>query len=171
LGMVMRRITKKGDFYMVEGSSQHFKTIAEASKYVRNHEKAKKKGKTLDGRRFWSEKLQMPFRSTWEIELAEMLTELGIKWEYEPKRFYFRAESESYLPDFFLPEYNCWIEVKGWMDKRSLRRVKLFKKYHGAETAFFLYEKEERKLCLEKPQMVEAFVRIAQEELWRRNRK
>lgn len=167
----MRQIKKKGDGYMMEGSSQRFNSIAEANKAKRNIEKAKKNVKQFNGRRFWSEKLQVPFRSNWEIELAEMMEDLEIKWEYEPERFYFRGEGESYLPDFFLPEYNVWIEVKGYMDKRSLRRVKLFKKYHGARTGFFLFEKEERKICLEKPEMLKLFIDIAIQENERRAQK
>lgn len=160
MSIVLREIKRVGGVYMLEGNSQRFKTIEDAKKHLRQKAKSKKK----DGRRFWSEKLQMPFRSNWEIELAELLTDLGIKWEYEPQRFYFRGEGESYLPDIFLPEYNVWVEVKGWMDKRSLRRVKLFKKYYGSETGFFLYEKEERKICLENPEMIYTFIQIAIEE-------
>lgn len=164
----MRKIQRKGDSYMIEGNSQRFDSIAQASKFQRNIEKAKKNKKQFNGRRFWSEKTQTPFRSNWEIELAEMMDDLNIKWEYEPERFYFRGEGESYLPDFYLPEYNCWIEVKGYMDKRSLRRVKLFKKYHGATTGFFLWEKEERKITLEKPEMLRMFIEIAIQERERR---
>lgn len=32
----------------------------------------------------------------------------------------------SYQPDFYLPEYDKWIEVKGWMDQKSKVRLKLF---------------------------------------------
>lgn len=169
MGIILRQIKKVDGVYRLEGNSQRFNSIEEAKKFLRNTEKVK--GKKTDGRRFWSEKLQVPFRSNWEIELAEIMTELGIKYEYEPERFYFRGEGESYLPDFYLPEYNVWVEVKGYMDKRSLRRVKLFKKYKGAEAGFFLFEKEERKLCLEKPEMLYTFISIALEELERRKRK
>lgn len=121
-----------------------------------------------DGRKYKSDKLDILFRSTWEVELAELMTELGIAFEYEPKRVYFRAERESYLPDFYLPEYNCWIEVKGYMDKRSERRVKLFSKYYGASSSFFLYEKDERRLILSNHQLIFTYIEIAQKEMLRR---
>lgn len=153
--------------YMIEGSSQRFKTLEEASKFVKNTQR-KRKNNSNKGRGYISERLQMAFRSTWEIELAEMMTDLGIAFEYEPKRFYFREHHESYLPDFYLPEYNCWIEVKGWMDRRSLKRCTLFKKYEGANTAFFLWEKEERLLTMRDPELLRTYIQIAQEEHERR---
>lgn len=133
------------------------------------NKRGKPKSKTYrDGRRFFSEKLGVNFRSNWEVELAELMTELGITWEYEPERVYFRAERESYLPDFYLPQYNLWIEVKGYMDERSLRRIKLFRKYYGATSGFFLYEKEERDLILKNPQLLITYLKIAKSELERR---
>jgi len=167
----MRQLRKEGDYFFLEGSSQQFRTIEEAAKFVRNSEKAKRQGKKIDGRRFWSERLQIPFRSNWEIELAEMLTDLGIAFEYEPKRFYFQGENESYLPDFYLPDYNVWIEVKGYMDKRSYNRVRLFKKHYGESAGFFLWEKEERAITLKNPEMLLTYIDIAQEELERRRSK
>lgn len=56
--------------------------------------------------------LQQYFRSSWEANFARILNYCGIKFEYEQKRFIF-AES-SYLPDFYLPEKETYIEVKGY---------------------------------------------------------
>lgn len=121
-----------------------------------------------NGLRFFSEKENKLFRSTWEIELAELLTSLGIPYEYEPQRYYYRDHRESYLPDFYLPTYNVYLEVKGWMDKRSLKRCNLFRKYQGDQFGFLLYEKEERELILNDPQLIYTYIDIAQEELQRR---
>lgn len=159
----IREIFQRDGFWYVSGHSEVFESRIEAIRRA----KQLGKSKTPRGRKFISEKLGMTFRSNWEIELAELMTELGIQWVYEPERFYFRAEKESYLPDFYLPEYNVWIEVKGWMDKRSLKRVKLFKKYHKAEFGFFLYEKEERELILKNPALLFTYIEIAQKELER----
>lgn len=78
------------------------------------------------------------FRSAWEANVARSLNYLHIKWEYEYKRFDFSEEKEgilSYQPDFYLPKYNKWIEVKGWMDDKSKQRLKLFKKYYPNESS------------------------------------
>ena len=76
------------------------------------------------------------FRSSWEANIARILNYYNIKWEYEIKRFDFSNEYEgvlSYQPDFYLPEYNIWIEVKGWMDEKSKERLKLFSQYYPKE--------------------------------------
>jgi hypothetical protein len=121
----------------------------------------------LEGRKFWSEKLQQPFRSNWEIFIAELLTELGIKYEFEPERVYFRKEHESYLYDFYLPDFNVVIEVKGYMDAKSEKRCKLFKKYYGAKHGFFLVMKDEMELLKLNPELIFTYIGIAQEELRR----
>lgn len=155
---------REGNWY-VSGSSEVFSSRIEAIRRAKQLGRKKKD----NGRKFVSQKLNMAFRSNWEIELAELLTELEIEFEYEPKRFYFKAEHESYLPDFYLPEYNTWIEVKGYMDKRSLKRCKLFKKYYGKEYGFFLYEKDERELILKTPELIFTYIEIAKNE-YERNR-
>ena len=128
-----------------------------------------KKKAYKNGLRFYSEKEAKMFRSNWEIELAELLTSLGITYEYEPTRFFYKAERESYLPDIYLPEYDTFIEVKGYMDKRSLKRCNLFRKYQGNRYGFILYEKEERELILNEPALIYTYLGIAQEELRRKN--
>jgi len=130
--------------------------------------KSPKKKAYKEGLRYYSEKENRMFRSTWEVELAELLTSLGITYEYEPTRFYYRDHKESYLPDYYLPEYDTFIECKGYMDKRSLKRCQLFRKYQGDTYGFFLYEKEERELILNEPALIYTYLGIAQEELRRR---
>jgi hypothetical protein len=154
-----------GNWYL-SGSSEVFPNRIEAIRRVKQLNNKKKD----NGRKFVSQQLRMTFRSSWEVELAELMDDLGIKFKYETKRFYFSVEHESYLPDFFLPEYNVWIEVKGYMDKKSLRRCKLFKKYYGAEYGFFLYEKEERELILKNPALLFTYIEIAQEQQIREQR-
>jgi hypothetical protein len=156
-------IYKRDSKWFIEGNSEAFDSRGEALRRLATM-KVKKVNQTYtEGRKFYSEKADMFFRSNWEIEIAEMLIDLGINFEYEPKRFYFRAERDSYLPDFYLTDYDCWIECKGYMDKRSEKRVKLFRKYHP-ETAFFLYEKEERELALKNPHILFTLIEVAMEE-------
>jgi hypothetical protein len=56
-------------------------------------------------------------RSSWEAEVAKLLDNLDLKWEYEPFYVkYFNTEKKlmsNTLPDFYLPKYNLIIEVKG----------------------------------------------------------
>lgn len=119
------------------------------------------------GLRFYSEKEATMFRSNWEITFAETLTELGIAYEYEPERVFFKAYKESYLCDFYLPEYDVWVEIKGFMDQRSAKRIKLFRKYYP-DRSFFLVEKEEMELFKENPHLIFTYIDISQKETRRK---
>ena len=51
------------------------------------------------------------FRSRLEARWAVFFDKCDIKYDYEPEGFEL-SNGESYLPDFFLPEYNIFVEVK-----------------------------------------------------------
>lgn len=51
------------------------------------------------------------FRSRLEARWAVFFDHLGIRWEYEPKGF--MTDAGPYLPDFRLPDYRLFVEVKG----------------------------------------------------------
>jgi len=51
------------------------------------------------------------FRSRTEARWAMAMTLCGEPWEYEPEGF--GLSSGRYLPDFWLPNRNCYAEVKG----------------------------------------------------------
>lgn len=59
----------------------------------------------------WVEQFGVKFRSTYEARCAEILEENAISWVYEPRRF--RLKNTTYMPDFFLPEFGVYLEVKG----------------------------------------------------------
>jgi hypothetical protein len=55
------------------------------------------------------------FRSRLEARWAVVFDELGYDWQYEPEGFEreWCGETIRYLPDFYLPEFGTWVEVKG----------------------------------------------------------
>lgn len=76
------------------------------------------------------------FRSAWEANIARYYNYIGVKWEYEPKTFIFdnvTRGSVSYTPDFYLPEEDKWIEIKGWMDSKSKTKLKRFARQYPEE--------------------------------------
>ena len=78
------------------------------------------------------------FRSSWEANIVRYFNYNNIKWKYECKRFGYPGEQEcvlSYQPDFYLYELNIWVEVKGWMDEKSKKRLDLFEKYYPEENS------------------------------------
>lgn len=52
------------------------------------------------------------FRSRLEARWAVFFNEMGVNYEYE-KQVYTLSSKVRYLPDFFLPRYNLFIEIKG----------------------------------------------------------
>lgn len=51
------------------------------------------------------------YRSRLEARWAVFFDTLGIQFEYEPEGFELPG-GIRYLPDFWLPKQNCWIEIK-----------------------------------------------------------
>lgn len=60
------------------------------------------------------------FRSRLEARYAMLLTSLQVDWLYEFEGF--RLDGGWYLPDFYLPRTQSWLEVKPtYPDERELR--------------------------------------------------
>lgn len=51
------------------------------------------------------------FRSRLEARWAVFFDAAHMKWEYEPEGF--SVDGVPYLPDFYLPDLDCYFEVKG----------------------------------------------------------
>lgn len=62
----------------------------------------------------------------WELEVAKYLDSKNIKWEKPSKGFEYEWNNSVhiYFPDFYLPEYNYYIEVKGYQRDRDLYKWK-----------------------------------------------
>jgi hypothetical protein len=66
------------------------------------------------------------FRSRLEARWAIILDELGIDWEYEPEALLIEGYTEnafSYLPDFYLPTADAFLEVKGSLESQDIPKM------------------------------------------------
>ena len=93
------------------------------------------------------------YRSRWEANYARVLEymksvgEIAL-WEHEPTTFWFegiKRGCRSYLPDFRVTRLDGSIyfaEIKGWVDARSITKLKRMKKYHPSIELVVLYTKE-----------------------------
>lgn len=52
------------------------------------------------------------FDSNWEIIVAKSLDENNIKWERPKTGFVWNDKGNKYYPDFYLPEYNVYLDPK-----------------------------------------------------------
>ncbi len=55
------------------------------------------------------------FRSRLEARWAVFFDEMGIEYQYEPEGF--EVDGMRYLPDFYLPDSNKYVEVKGSLEQ------------------------------------------------------
>lgn len=66
-------------------------------------------------------KKDIKVQGTWEKRTVEYLIKNNIKWD-RIRIFYDKVR--TYTPDFYLPDYNLYIEVKGWMKERDIIKMK-----------------------------------------------
>jgi hypothetical protein len=64
-------------------------------------------------------------RSTYEARFANLLSSQNIDWLYEPKYFDV-GNNKVYLPDFYLPSYDVYVEVKGWWRDDAKEKFEAF---------------------------------------------
>jgi hypothetical protein len=79
-------------------------------------------GKTTHGK--YCKYKGVSMHSTWEANFAKWLDLSGIKYKYEPKTFelIINKKETTYTPDFYLPEFDCYIEIKGyWRDDAKIK--------------------------------------------------
>jgi len=74
----------------------------------------------------WMKYKKIKMRSSWEVAYAEYLDKNKIKWLYESKTF--NLGDTTYTPDFYLPEFNLYVEVKGWWRDDAKKKFKIFKR-------------------------------------------
>lgn len=79
---------------------------------------------------FTSPSRTIKMRSRSEALFAHHLDSLGVEWSYEPQRF--DLGWATYTPDFHLPEFDHWVEVKGWWTETSRRKFDEFATQHSA---------------------------------------
>ncbi len=83
------------------------------------------------GRCKWYTVNGIKVQGTWEKAVAEQLTYANIKWHrgnnpYGVWSYKLDEKVKSYTPDFYLPEYNLWLELKGYWwgnDKEKMRVI------------------------------------------------
>lgn len=66
------------------------------------------------------------FRSTWEKKFADALDARGISWRYEPETIRCGALG-TYTPDFYIDDWECFVEVKGWMTDGAKAKIQWFR--------------------------------------------
>jgi len=88
----------------------------------------------------WGKYKEINMRSGYEIGYAKYLDKNNIKWLYECKTF--DLGDTTYTPDFYLPESDTYIEIKGWMQSKALIKInKFIKQYPEINYIILKYKK------------------------------
>ena len=80
------------------------------------------------------------FYSRWEANFARILELLKMKWSFQPRRF--DLDGHYYTPDFYLPEFDTYIEIKNFLSKYSEERDRKFRELYPQIKLLLITKKE-----------------------------
>ena len=90
--------------------------------------------------------MEYNLRGSYELKVASFLNEKKLLWNREKKLSYFDGEiTRTYLPDFYLPERNVYIETKGYFSEKDKHKMKLVLEQNNI-TLIFIFEKDLKNL-------------------------
>ena len=84
-------------------------------------------------------------RSSWEANYCRYLLFKNRLYFYEPKTFEL-PNGKTYTPDFYLVDRNIFVEIKGWMTKKSKNKIALFREIYPKLKLKIIDEDEYTKL-------------------------
>lgn len=70
---------------------------------------------------------RLTLRSSFEVIFAKYLVKHHIRFEYEPRKIQLTPDT-IYIPDFYLPDSDTWVEVKGHRPGQWARKRELFER-------------------------------------------
>lgn len=82
-------------------------------------------------------------RSTYETRVAIILDQRGIEWMYEVP---ITINDQTWHPDFYLPQQNMFIEVKGYLLESSYNKMKSFSEFYQDERLLVVEEDDIKNL-------------------------
>ena len=67
-------------------------------------------------------------KGSWEVKVAEWLDSQNVTYKVEHKGFdyVFENKTKKYYPDFYLPDYDVYVEVKGWKRDKDVAKWSQF---------------------------------------------
>ncbi|HEY0069844.1 MAG TPA: hypothetical protein VGE04_07750 [Chloroflexia bacterium] len=115
------------------------------------------------------------FHHASEAEFARLLDYYGIDWQYEPNQFPLQWRDghpvEMFRPDFYLPEYDLYIELttmRQALVRRKNRKLRLLRALYPEINIKLLYRRDYQRLLERfgiKPEEIEAEAPLALQEL------
>ena len=134
---------------------------------ISNHSKIGKSSKkrtagTVRGSAKRQLAIEKGFRSYFELQLADKLTNAGILFEYEKHKLPYTLKETNctcktcgghevysdhiYLPDFYLPEYDVFLEPKGVFDAAGRQKMKAIQIQHLDKSVYMVFQAPNKKI-------------------------
>ena len=88
----------------------------------------------------------MRYRSNFEAEVGRALYERGIDFKYEPDKIPFQPKPRVYIPDFYVPDNDFYIEVKGRLIQSDRVKHVLVKEQNPDLEVKFLFQNARQKI-------------------------
>jgi hypothetical protein len=86
------------------------------------------------------------FRSNFELEFAAYLYNNNIKFLYEKDKIQYIVDPKTYCPDFYLEDYDFYIETKGQLITSDRVKHLYIKKQHPEIDIRFIFINSKKKL-------------------------
>lgn len=109
--------------------------------------------KNRGGKSKWFDVGGVKVQGTWEKKVAEKLTELNIKWvkpthNKDIIEYTIDNKVRRYTPDFYLPEYDQFLEIKGYYWNNDRLKMQAVIEQNPIIKIFIMRENEYKKfLC------------------------
>ena len=103
------------------------------------------------GKSKWFEVAGKKVQGTWERNIALKFEETNVIWE-KPKtnndiwKYVLDGKIKSYSPDFYLPEYDIWLEVKGYWWGNDKEKMDIVQKTYPYRKILIIEKEEYNKI-------------------------
>jgi hypothetical protein len=86
------------------------------------------------------------YKSRFEFDFATYLENNNIEFEYEQHKFTYVPKQRTYTPDFYLPEFDMFIETKGQFVGSDRTKHKLIAEQYPDLDLRFVFQNDKVKL-------------------------
>ena len=86
------------------------------------------------------------FRSDFELGVITAVSKYGVKVEYETKKIKYIVPTKTYTPDFYFPDYDLYVECKGFLKMADRKKHLLIKEQHPELDIRFVFSRAGNKL-------------------------
>ena len=86
------------------------------------------------------------FRSNFELGVVAAVSKHNVKVEYETKRIQYVTPPKTYTPDFYFPDYDLYVECKGFLRMADRKKHLLIKEQHPQLDIRFVFVRADNKL-------------------------